>query len=193
MSLVIDDDLAPELYPLAWLVGRWRGPGALSYPEIPERGLVAELTVTHDGGPYLVMESVLREGEVVDAQADFDPADLTGGTVWARESGFIRPAPGIEAAPVAGAPIDSPDPTAVEVLISDPAGFGAVLAGSVQGPRLDLASDWVASTASATGQVTALRRMYGWVHGRIFWAHDLAAFGQELQSYATGRLARIQE
>ena len=39
-SFTFSDDLAPELYPLAWLVGTWRGPGVLSYPGISERGIV---------------------------------------------------------------------------------------------------------------------------------------------------------
>lgn len=191
MSFTITDDLAPELYPLAWLVGQWRGPGALAYPGIDERGIVAEISVTHDGGPYLAYDATLRLGEVPDPEADFDPQDLTGGEIWARESGYWRPATGVEALPVAGAPADGPSPSPVEMLVTDPSGFAAVMSGSAQGPRIDLVSDWVAATASSTAEVRALRRMYGWVRGTIFWAYDLAAFGQELQSYASGRLARI--
>lgn len=34
-SFVLPDGLGPELYPLAWMVGTWRGPGVLSYPTSP--------------------------------------------------------------------------------------------------------------------------------------------------------------
>lgn len=191
MSFTIADDVAPELYPLAWLVGQWRGPGVLSYPEIAERGLVVEASITHDGGPYLAYEATFRLGEAIAPEAEFDPAGLQGGEVWARESGFWRPAPDAQAAAVAGAPADGPSPTAIELLLSDPSGYAAVLSGSAQGPRIDLVSDWVAGTATHAAQVRGMRRMYGWVRGTIFWAFDLAAFGQELQSYASGRLVRI--
>jgi len=34
VSFAIPDGLAPEVYPLAWLVGSWRGEGVISYPGI---------------------------------------------------------------------------------------------------------------------------------------------------------------
>ncbi|WP_108718242.1 FABP family protein [Miniimonas sp. S16] len=193
MTFTIADDVAPELYPLAWLLGSWRGPGVLAYPGIPERGIVADMVVTHDGGPYLAYTTTLRLGERVDHEAPFDPEALVAGEIWSRESGFWRPATGSEARPVQGAPADGPAPTAIEVLATDPSGFAAVLGGSAQGPRIDVASDWVASTATSPGRVTAIRRMYGWVRGEIFWAHELAAFGHELANYASGRLARVAD
>ena len=194
MSLVLDDSLAPELYPLAWLVGTWRGPGVLAYPGIPDGGVVADLVVTHDGGPYLQYTWTLATGPALAHDAQLSPDDvreLTAGEVWAQESGFWRPATGAEALPVQGARADSPAPTAIEVLLAEAAGVAAVLAGSAQGPRIDLVSEWVASTSSSPAAVTAMRRMYGWVRGEIFWSHELAAFGQELQSYASGRLVRL--
>ena len=46
---------------------------------------------------------------------------------------------------------------------------------------------------TATGaDVTAGRRLYGLVNGELMWAHDLAAFGQPLQSYASARLSRVE-
>lgn len=192
MSFTFDDSLAPEVYPLAWLVGTWRGPGELSYPGIERTGLVADLVVEHDGGPYLSYDLTLRTHPVVDPMTPVDLMALTPGEIWARESGFWRTAPGVEAEPVAGAPAGSPEPTAVECLLSDPAGVVGVLTGSAQGPRIDLASDWLAGSPSSVAKATAMRRMYGWVRGTIYWAHDLAAFGHELQSYASGRLVRVE-
>lgn len=191
MSFTLPGDLAPELYPLAWLLGTWRGPGQLAYPGISERGVVAEMVVTHDGGPYLAYEATLFTGERLDHEEPYDPAALVAEEVWGRESGFWRPV-STEARPVAGAPADGPAPSALEVLLSDPSGHAAVLTGSVQGPRIDLASDWVAATATSPARPAAMRRMYGWVRGEIFWAWDLAAFGHELDSYASGRLSRLE-
>ena len=54
MTFSIPDDLAPELYPLAWLVGTWRGYGILTYGRtVPEQAVAQEMTFDHDGSPYL--------------------------------------------------------------------------------------------------------------------------------------------
>lgn len=193
MSFELPDDLSPDLYPLAWLVGSWRGPGVLSYPDIPERAIVVDVELTHDGGPYLAYTSTisLLEGELPDREESFDPAALEAGTIWARESGFWRPSSAGEALPVAGAPADAVSPSGLEVIIAEASGQAWLLTGSAQGPRVDLASAHVARTATAS-DVVAQRRMYGWVRGEIFFSVELAAFGHELQSYTSGRLLRVR-
>ncbi|GMA30266.1 FABP family protein [Litorihabitans aurantiacus] len=94
MSFELPDDLSPDLYPLAWLVGRWRGAGVMAYPGIDERGIVVDVELTHDGGPYLAYSSTisLLESALPDREQSFDPAELVPGAVWSRESGFWRPA-----------------------------------------------------------------------------------------------------
>ena len=52
-------------------------------------------------------------------------------------------------------------------------------------------ADLVARTATGA-EVSAGRRLYGLVNGELMWAHDLAAFGQPLQSYASARLTRVE-
>ena len=60
MTFSIPDDLAPELYPLSWLVGTWRGYGILTYGQtVPEQAVAQEMTFDHDGGPYLRQTSLL--------------------------------------------------------------------------------------------------------------------------------------
>ena len=65
MSFSIPDGLAPEVYPLAWLVGSWRGEGVISYPGIDAVAFLQDVTFDHDGGPYLRYESTIRVIEPV--------------------------------------------------------------------------------------------------------------------------------
>src|SRR5665647_2998790 len=80
VPFAIPEGLAPEVYPLAWLVGRWEGEGVIVYPTVPECPVRQEVVVDHDGGPYLTWSSTLW---------------LTGagGAVWATESGYWRRPP----------------------------------------------------------------------------------------------------
>ncbi|WP_127126877.1 FABP family protein [Georgenia sp. SYP-B2076] len=219
MAFTIPDDLAPECYPLAWLLGRWRGFGMLGYPGVDEQAFVQEVVFDHDGGPYLRSTSTIwttdraRSGAIAQEMTGTEGAGaLVPDQVWATETSYWRPLPasvtsvpaqqgngvptGAQAAgpavrPAArtasGAPL--PDATELEVLVSDPAGHLSVYLGTVRGARVDLATDAVVRTATAA-EMTAARRVYGLVQHDLMWAMDLAAFGQELQSYASGRLSR---
>lgn len=211
MAFAIPEGLAPEAYPLAWLLGTWRGPGFLAYPGIPERPFVQEVTFAHDGGPYLtytattwLLDAVPLGGGSSTGQAD-DGAALAGaevqyvpGQVWSAESGYWRVPPASAGAPPVGTsagtgPGSSADattgPTEIEVLLAEPSGHVSVYLGTVHGPRIEIATDLVARTSSAA-EVGAVHRMYGLVEGELMWAMDMAAFGHPLQSYASARLAR---
>jgi hypothetical protein len=78
----------------------------------------------------------------------------------------------------------------VELLLADPSGHVAVYVGATGNGRIDLVSDVIARTATGA-EVSAGKRLYGLVNGELMWAHDLAAFGHELQSYASARLSRV--
>lgn len=213
MAFTIPEDLAPEVYPLAWLLGTWRGPGFLAYPEISERPFVQEVTFGHDGGPYLSYTSTiwLLESEpegagpaaagdgggvegptAVDAGADDAPSSTevryTQGPVWAVESGYWRPAVG-PAGPAGAAPAGAEVATDVEVLLAEPSGHVSVYLGTVTGPRVEIATDLLARTSTAV-EISAAHRMYGLVGGELMWAMDMAAFGHEMRPYASARLAR---
>ncbi len=183
MAFVLPEGLAPEVYPLAWLVGTWRGEGVVAYPGIDEATFSHELVVSSDGGPYLAYSSTIRLVEVPDdpSALDDEPAATA---VWASELGYWR------------VPPERPDDVPpgrhpVELLLADPSGHVAVYVGAVGDGRIDLVSDVVARTATGA-DVTAGRRLYGLVNGELMWAHDLAAFGRPLQSYASGRLSRVE-
>lgn len=175
MTFVLPDGLAPEVYPLAWLVGEWVGHGVIDYPQIPSTDFRHTVVFDHDGGPYLGYTSTMT----------LIGLDGEDGQVWAKESGFWRVSPdvpeGIELQ-------DFQHP--IEAVIADAAGIVAVYVGAVGNGRIDLATDVMARTASAP-DVGGATRLYGLVGGELMWAWDLAAFGNELQSYASARLSRV--
>lgn len=191
MSFTIPGGLAPEVYPLAWLVGRWEGEGVVSYPTIPEARIRQEVVVDHDGGPYLRWSATLwlavedgEDGEGGEGGADGGEGPDGGGhgQVWSTESGYWRIPP--------DRPADTPDgKEPVELLLIDPAGHLTLYAGIVGNGRIDLASDLIARTPDAA-EVNAATRLYGLVDGALMWAWDIAAFGEPLQSYASARLVR---
>jgi len=185
MTFAIPDGLAPEVYPLAWLVGRWSGEGVVGYPGIEETAFTQEVEFSHDGGPYLAYTSTIRLVVAPDDAAAIDsPQDEGDGPVWSTESGYWR------------VPPERPDGLdeakfPVEVLLADPSGHVSVLVGEVGNGRIDLASDLIARVPSGA-DVSASKRLFGLVHGDLMWAHDMAAFGNPMQSYASAKLVRLE-
>ena len=206
MTFTFPDGLSPEVYPLAWLVGRWRGEGVIDYPGIGKKTFVQDLVFDHDGGPYLRFESTLRvlDGAVPDKLPDDgewpapvpDPTEAevelpevadapdvaTAGTVWSTETGYWRVS------------TDRPDGLedekhALEVLVADASGRITVYIGAAGNGRMDLASDAIVRTSTAS-EVRASKRLYGLVQGRLLWVEELAAFGEPLRSYASAELDR---
>jgi hypothetical protein len=203
MTFTFPDGLSPEVYPLAWLVGRWRGEGVIDYPGVGKKTFVQDLVFDHDGGPYLRFESTLRvlESVVPDKLPDdgewpapvADPTDAETeapesaevgepGTVWSTETGYWRVS------------TDRPEGLednkhALEVLVADASGRITVYIGAAGNGRIDLASDAIARTSTAS-EVRASKRLYGLVQGRLLWVEELAAFGEPLRSYASAELDR---
>jgi THAP4-like, heme-binding beta-barrel domain len=154
-------DLHPGLLKLSWLLGAWRGHGRGDYPDIDEYSYGQELTFSHHGQPVLDYSSRLWS--------------LDDDHLIASESGFLRP---------------QPDGT-VEALFTQSGGVVELAYGTYEGVKLELASDFVAR--SATGeQVTGVHRLYGLVEGVLLYAIDKSAGGHELQPHQWGRLYRAQ-
>lgn len=175
MTFTLPEGLAPEIYPLAWLVGRWRGHGEVDYPGIPRARIVQDVVFDHDGGPYLTYSSSIS----------LTTDDGSAGQVWAVESGFWRAAPtapdGVEVA-------EYQHP--LEVLLADASGLLTCYMGVVGNGRIDLATKFAAATESGP-EVRGATRLYGLVEGDLMWAWDLAAFGHDLQSYLSVQLQRL--
>lgn len=154
-------DVHPDLEPLAFLLGTWRGEGVGGYPTI-ERDFRygQEITFSHVGKPFLSYSS-----------RSWSPDD---GRPLGTETGFWRAQPEGK----------------VEVLLAHPTGIVEVYIGEVSGTRIELRTDVVARTESAK-EVKAGHRLYGIVEsGDLAYAYDMAAVGQPLQPHLSARLQR---
>ncbi|GAV94761.1 hypothetical protein ADENT20671_1531 [Actinomyces denticolens] len=142
MTFSLPEDLAPELYPLAWLVGTWRGYGVLTYGEtIPEQAVYQEIVFDHDGGPYLRQVTTVWTLDATRSEdLDFEVPGLEGAAriaparIWSSETAYWRPV-GQESPDADDADTRTPI-TRLEVVSADPAGQVGVWEGWIQGPAL---------------------------------------------------------
>jgi hypothetical protein len=160
----IPADLHPDLVPYAWLLGQWRGTGRGDYPTIEPYQFGQEVVFAHDGRPFL---HYFSRSWIVDDQ---------GATVreGALETGFLRPRPDGE----------------FELVLAHHSGYAEIWYGTLDGARLDLATDLVARTQSAK-EVVAGKRLYGLVEGQLMYAYDMAAVGLPMQSHTWAQLRQV--
>ncbi len=112
-------DVHPDLAPIAFLLGRWRGEGVGGYPTMDDFRYGEEVVFRHNGKPFLAYEQrtwALDDGRPLHA-----------------ETGYWRPRPG----------------NALEVVLAHPTGIVEVYYGTVAFHKIDLATDLVARTTSA--------------------------------------------
>ena len=163
MAFKIDENLHPELMPLAWMVGTWRGTGRGEYPTIEPFTFEQEVVFNHDGRNFLNYYSrtwiLDDDGKVVKPGAS--------------ETGFWRPK----------------ENKTLEVVIAHSTGISEGWVGVHDGPKIQLAMDQGYSAPSAK-IVTAGSRLYGLVEGELFFAYDMAAEGQTLQAHIWSTLKR---
>ena len=166
MVFNIPEGLHPDLYPLAWMVGTWRGKGRGEYPSIEPFEFAHEVVFNHDGRPFLNYYSrswiIDKEGEII------RPAG--------SEAGFWRAKPN----------------KVLEVLISHNTGITEGWVGQFDGPKIQLVLDHGYSAPSAK-VVTEGARLYGLVAGELFFSYDMAAAGKELQAHLWSSLERAPE
>ena len=211
MAFTLPDDLAPELYPLAWLAGTWRGYGILTYGEtVPEQAVYQEMTFDHDGGPYLRQTTTIWTVDATRSKnLDFEMPGLQGASllapaqIWSTETTYWRPvgqeqpdgadAETTEAADDAESTGPLTPVTRLELVSTDPAGHVGVWEGWIQGPRAQVGTQAVGRARTAV-PVEEMTRMFGLVGGDLMWTQDMAAFGQsEVTTYASGRLGRVDD
>ena len=216
MAFTLPDDLPPELYPLAWLAGTWRGYGILTYGEtVPEQAVYQEMSFDHDGGPYLRQTTTIWTVDATRSKnLDFEMPGLQGASllapaqIWSTETAYWRPvgqeqpdgADGAGTTETADAPSDAESSggplipvTRLELVSADPAGHVGVWEGWIQGPRAQVGTQAVGRARTAV-PVEEMTRMFGLVGGDLMWTQDMAAFGQsEVTTYASGRLGRVDD
>lgn len=193
----LDADIPAELVPLSWLLGVWEGTGLVHY-ELHGETLSLEfgqrVSFTHDGLPHLNYNSYTW---LLDSLAPH--VTETGYWRLTRPSAPGDPGPGL--LPSAGTkPFTTADAVEtlrrpggefeIEVSIVHPTGMTELYLGQVRGPRIDLGTDAVVRTAGAK-EYAAATRLYGLVDSDLLWAWDIAAFGQQLTTHASGRLVRV--
>lgn len=103
-------DLHPDLTPLAFLLGEWRGEGRGEWPTTEPFGYAEEMRFAHLGEPFLLF-----------TQHAFEPAD---GTTIHTETGFWRPTPD----------------GGVDVTLAHPLGVSEVDEGTLDGAAVTLRS-----------------------------------------------------
>ena len=166
MAFTIPENLHPDLMPLAWLVGTWRGKGRGEYPNVPGFQYAQEVSFNHDGRPFL---NYFSRSWIIDENDEIvRPA--------ASEVGFWR----------------IKENNVLEVILAHNTGIAEGWVGLVQGAKIQLAMDQGYSAPSAK-IVTAGQRLYGLVDGQLFYAYDMAAQGQTLQAHLWSSLERQAE
>ena len=79
----------------------------------------------------------------------------------------------------------------IEVVLSSPEGWSEVWAGKVEGAKIELVTDAVMRTSTASVEYTGGQRLYGSVEGDLLWTFDRATTEVPLQSHLWARLKRV--
>ena len=164
MAFTIPEGLHQDLYPLAWLVGTWRGKGQGEYPSTKPFTFEQEVTFNHDGRPFLTYYS--RSWLVQEESDELIPA--------AQETGFWRVKPN----------------NVLEVILAHNTGIAEGWVGRFDVAKIQLVMDQGYSAPSAK-LVTGGTRLYGLVEGELFYAYDMEAQGHQLQAHVWSTMERV--
>lgn len=162
-------DLHPALLGLLPFIGLWRGRGLGGYPGVEDFTFAQEIRISHDGRPFLHYES--RSWTL---DADSQPAGMLS-----REIGWWRPVTR-----------DGRATDDLEALMASPTGVMELYLGQAKGTQLEMATDAVLRSATAT-EVTAGHRLFGIVEGALLYAQEMAAEGHALFPHLSARLIRV--
>jgi hypothetical protein len=164
VTVEIRADMPPQVIPLSWLLGTWRGVGVGGYPTVEQFRFSQEIVFSElPGKPFV--HHLSRSWLLDDDGNEVRPL--------AQETGYWRPeADG-----------------SIELLLTHPTGFVEIWLGRADGAKIELRTDVVARTDTAK-DYTAGHRLYGQVDGKLLWAFDMAAVGQPLQPHLSATLTR---
>jgi len=171
MPFEIPADLDPALLPLAFLVGEWAGVGLGHYPTIEDFRFGQEVKFSYIPGKTF-LEYVSRSWLIDEDGAKVRPL--------ATESGYWRPGP---------VPATGKAAVELELVLAHPTGVTEIWLGELDNGKIELRTDAVARTASAK-EYSAGHRLYGLVHGDLYWTFDMAAMGQPMTNHLAAQLKR---
>ena len=188
--MVIPADLPPEVAPVAWMLGSWRGWGMLATPgDEPDRGVVEAVEAVVVARQMRLVTTVREAGADGGIDPMLDAADgleqLVPGDVVRQETLYVKVLPGSGHLPAPG----EYEPRELMASGSDMDGFATLWAGVGVGPRAQLVSDAIARDSQAE-DVEHLTRMYGMVAGELMWTQERTLAGEEAVIDLSGRLMR---
>lgn len=201
MVIEIPVGLPADIVPFAWLLGAWEGTGVVEYAaeghhytsEFGQRITFAQagdVAVAYEATAWLVDEVGEKTSELLTESGfwrlarELGDADLGPALLPARAGGEKRTADDVEALRAASGGFG------IEASIVRADGTLELYVGEINGPRIEIGTDAVVRVPGAKNY-TAATRMYGLVQNHLLWAWDITAFGEDLKSHASARLAPV--
>ncbi|HET9441929.1 MAG TPA: FABP family protein [Acidimicrobiales bacterium] len=154
----------PDVEPIAFLIGTWRGEGHGVYPTITAFDYGEEVRFAAvPGKPFLTYSQRTW------ALDDRRPLHA--------ETGYWRPKPGGR----------------LEVVLAHPTGISEIEEGTLDGTAIDLTATSIGLAATAKEVTGVTRRFELSGPGLLRYEVQLAAVGQPLQGHLTAELRRVDE
>lgn len=153
----------PDLAPIAFLLGTWRGEGTGIYPTITDFAYGEEVRFSEVGKPFLAYTQrtwALDDGRPLHAEA-----------------GYWRPQPGGR----------------LEVVLAHPTGVTEIQEGTVGEGRIELKATVIGRTGSAKEVAALTRIFERSDPDTLRYQVDMAAAGQPLQLHLTAELHRVPD
>jgi hypothetical protein len=154
----------PDVEPIAFLIGAWRGEGSGVYPTITSFAYGEEIRFgAVPGKPFLTYQ---QRTWALDDQRPLH-----------AETGYWRPKPDGR----------------LEVVLAHPTGLAEIEEGTLDGSTIDLVATSIGRTATAK-EVAGVSRRFELVGPDVLrYEVQLAAAGQPLQGHLTAELRRVVE
>jgi hypothetical protein len=153
----------PDLDPIAFLLGIWRGEGEGVYPTITDFAYGEEIRFSEVGKPFLAYTQrtwALDDGRPLHAEA-----------------GYWRPQPGGR----------------LEVVLAHPTGITEIQEGTVGYGRIELVATAIGRTTSAKEVAGLTRTFERTDPDTLRYQVGMAAAGQPLQVHLTAELRRVPD
>ncbi|MGJ9372999.1 FABP family protein [Nesterenkonia sp. CF4.4] len=190
-------DLTPELAPLYWLLGSWRGQGRLGSGEQDDPIFTQDVTFRDTGLEFVEYRAETWLAD--EAGARLRPLSVETG-FWSldRARTDADVGPGLDPADVvpaykSAAEVDrlaeQDGSFAITATITHPGSISELYYGKIKGPQLQLATDAVMRGEHAA-EYPGASRMFGLVNSQLFWRWDLRAADGEMVPHASAILDR---